>query len=103
MVKSICINDINRPSQIPLEKWVEKGKEYTIIYIYWHPNQGVQGVLLSEVELDESCAPFESYKIERFALPKSEIIKFIDLCKMCTQMNSVDIEEVIEQLTLEEV
>lgn len=103
MVKSICINDQNRPSQIPLNKWVEKGKEYTIMYIFWHPIQKVQGVLLAEVELDESCAPYESYKIERFALPKSEVEKFIELCKMCTSMNEFDIKSVIEELTLEEV
>ena len=28
----ICINDLNKPSQIPDNKWVKKGNVYTVTY-----------------------------------------------------------------------
>ena len=31
MLRVTCINDSNRPKQIPPEKWIVKGEHYTVI------------------------------------------------------------------------
>jgi len=30
-MKVVCINDSNRPKQVPAEKWVVKGQIYTVV------------------------------------------------------------------------
>ena len=32
MIKCLCINDSNKPTQIPNEKWLQKGTEYTLLF-----------------------------------------------------------------------
>ena len=63
MCRLLCINDLNKPDEIPSKKWITKGHEYTCIWITIHPNQGnIQGVQLAEITLDETCAsctPFQ--------------------------------------------
>lgn len=103
MIPCICINDQNRPKEIPANKWVQKEKKYHITYVYWHPKQKIQGVDLAEIELDEKCLPYQTFKINRFAIPLSELENFITLCKECTNMNSVDIHSLIEELKTEEI
>ena len=74
----ICINDANKPSRIPLEKWVKKGEEYTVEYAVSLSLQvGKIGYKLKEIELDHSCFPYEYFDSERFALKSnvSEIVK----------------------------
>lgn len=69
----ICINDSNRPSRIPIEKWVKKGEEYTVEYAVSLSLQvGKVGYKLKEIELDHSCFPYEYFDSERFAL-KSKV------------------------------
>lgn len=97
MARAICINDKNKPKEIPSNKWIKAEKEYHIIYVYWHPNQGVQGVDLKEISL-MGCEPYETFKLDRFAIHKDDIDKFIELCKNCTDMNDVDIQKVIEEV-----
>ena len=31
--KALCINDADRPSDIPLSQWIQKGKLYTVIKV----------------------------------------------------------------------
>lgn len=101
--KCICIDDSKKPKEIPTTKWVKKDEEYNIVYIFWHPKQKVQGVLLSEIELDDSCMPYASYMLKRFAFRKENIASLIELCKACTEMNDVDITSLGEELTMETV
>ena len=55
-MKITCIDDKGRPPEIPIEKWVVKGTEYTPIFWSWHDRQGYVGVELAEITLDESNA-----------------------------------------------
>ena len=65
----ICINDLDKPVQIPQNKWAKKGEVYTVIYA---SNMTVQvnklGFVLKEITLDESCFPYEYFDAERFAV-----------------------------------
>jgi hypothetical protein len=67
-MRVLCINDQNKPAQIPQEQWVKAGKQYTVTQIIALPLQpGKTGFLLKEVSLSPECFPYEFYSSERFA------------------------------------
>lgn len=102
MIPCNCIDDANRPNEIPAEKWVTKGEEYHITHVYWHYGQKLQGVDLAERDL-EGCMPYATFKLSRFSFKKEHLQQFIELCKACTEMTDFDIKKVIEEeLILEE-
>ncbi|HVG15811.1 MAG TPA: hypothetical protein VM935_12650 [Chitinophagaceae bacterium] len=103
MVNCICINDEDKPIEIPQKKWVVKDEEYRITHVYFHPNQGLQGCTLYEKPLDETCKPFETFKLSRFAIKLSDLEAFIELCKLCTELNELQIKELIEESELQTV
>ena len=64
----ICINDSNKPNDIPTSKWVTKGKEYTITKILNMVVQGnIIGVELAEIDLRD-CAPYRAFALSRFGI-----------------------------------
>ena len=91
-VKCFCIDDSNRPKEIPKERWPVKEREYHIIHIYVHHNQNcIQGVDLAEIELDETCKPYETYKLSRFAIPAKELHKLFEMIKNISETKNLDI------------
>mgnify|MGYP000008471304 FL=1 len=98
MCRLLCINDLNKPDEIPSKKWVTKGQEYTCIWITIHPNQGnIQGVQLAEITLDETCAPYETYKLDRFGIHKDDFEAFVQLAKDCSEFTEDTLEEMLEK------
>jgi len=97
MVKCVCIDDSNKPSEIPVSLWVVKGKEYHITHIYFHHIQFIQGVELRELKLTEDCYPYESYKLSRFSFSEEGILNLVGLIKECSEMNEVDIYKMLEE------
>jgi hypothetical protein len=70
----ICINDGNRPKQIPAEKWIVKGQTYTVIATSQMNLQRKKiGLKLKEIELDPSCFPYEYFDADRFKIVQPEI------------------------------
>lgn len=101
MIRTICINDENKPEKIPQKKWVEKDKEYHIIKITVHKNQNnIQGCELAEISLDESCLPYEYYKLDRFAISKDDLEALIELMKLSSELNDIEINELIKESEL---
>lgn len=102
-VPCICIDDANRPESIPISKWVKKEEKYNITHVYIHPLQegGVQGVSLYEKPLDESCAPYESFRITRFAFTEEGLQMLKELMALCSELDRFDIEELLESTQLE--
>lgn len=97
MIECICINDENRPSQIPISKWVKKDSKYTIIKITIHHLQDdIQGCELAEISLDESCVPYEYFKLDRFAISQDDLPKLKELIKLSSELSDVDIDSLIE-------
>jgi len=95
IVRAVCINDADKPKEIPLSKWVRKEEIYHIIEISNHPLQGgIFGCKLKEVNLN-GCEPFEYYKLDRFAIFEEDLEKFMELLKACTELNDIDINEII--------
>ena len=66
-MKVICINDSDRPNEIPISKWVVNGKIYTIVKA-WHIRQrpGTYGLELKEIDLS-GCFPYLYFSANRFA------------------------------------
>lgn len=64
----VCINDAERPNDIPISKWVVKGKEYTVIKIDRMLLQGgAVGFQLAEIDLRD-CVPYLYFSAHRFGI-----------------------------------
>ena len=98
MVKAICIDDSSRPKEIPEGKWIKKDNYYNVIKITIHPLQGgINGCELSEISLDESCLPYEYFRLSRFAFREEDIPALSELIKNSSELDEVDINDLIEK------
>ncbi len=79
--KCVCLDDTNRPNEVPSTNWVKKGNSYHIIHIAQMVTQNnVLGVKLAEINND-AYFPYSFFSIKRFAMPIDELIKFEKLFK----------------------
>lgn len=98
-IPCICINDKLKPEEIPQSKWVVKGQTYHITHVYNNLQQkGIKGVELFEHDISE-CAPYNCYRLDRFAFTPENLQKLLELIKHCTELNNVDISKVLKELT----
>jgi hypothetical protein len=97
MCRAICINDKERPKEIPVEKWIKENEEYTIIWVYYSIPSKTMAFELAEITLDETCTPYSSFSAKRFAIHKDDLEEFLQLMKDCTEFNDVDVNELINQ------
>lgn len=65
-IPATCIDDRERPEQIPLSKWVVKGTTYTAFKIDKLNQTGEYGVKLAELNIDD-CYPYQYFGIWRFS------------------------------------
>lgn len=64
----ICINALNKPKQIPDNKWVTEGEIYTVVrLVRLNLQQNKLGIVLEEIDLDESCFPYHYFDADRFS------------------------------------
>lgn len=85
MIPCICIDDTDKPSQIPKSKWVKEGKKYHVVYTVWSLTSKKLGVYLDEISLDETCLPYEYFSIDRFAFNIEDIDKLEKLIQDCSE------------------
>jgi hypothetical protein len=96
MIKCICINDKNRPSKVPAEKWVKEGEEYTVIFTLVVLPQKTLAVQIDEIDLDESCRPYSFFLANRFAFRAEDLEKLIEFIRECSQVN-MSIKDLLNQ------
>lgn len=65
-----CINDANRPKEIPVNRWVVKDQKYTVLKIIITMD-GKKGYILKEITLGEDTFPYDSFNPLRFAVIES--------------------------------
>jgi hypothetical protein len=58
--------------------------------------QKTLAVQLEEIDLDESCMPYEFFLANRFAFTQEELEKLIAFIEECTQVN-ISIKELMKQ------
>lgn len=102
-VECVCIDAKNKPKKIPLNKWISEGVQYSIIHIGTSVNRKIPTCTLQEVQLDESCKPFDGFRLDRFAFTEEGFVKLLELMKACTELNEFNIEELIEECNLEKI
>jgi hypothetical protein len=77
MFDVICINDSNRPNEIPTSKWVVNGNRYFVIEVGRMLIQGgLLGFKLAEISLD-GCEPYQFYAASRFGITQEMLQKMI--------------------------
>jgi len=87
MIKCLCVDDINKPSQIPQEKWLKKGKEYTILFSMTVLPQKQLAFQLYEIDLDDSCSPYTWFLASRFAFREGDLEALIAFIQECNRIN----------------
>ena len=102
MVECICIDDSNKPIQVPSHKWLKKGNKYNVIFVTTVLPQRQLAVWLHEIDLDESCKPFEYFLASRFAFTEDDLQKLMQLIKDCDETD-FSIEELMKQTELVEL
>lgn len=66
-MKVICINDKNRPNEIPANRWVTEGNVYTVIKVdKLNVQGGLYGFKLAELNIDD-LAPYQYFLPSRFS------------------------------------
>ena len=99
-IPCICIDDSFRPESFPSSKWVVKDRKYHITNVLFHPLQdgGVQGVTLSEINLEDGCCyPYKTFRINRFAMTEEDFLKLVDALKK----DKENVEEILREEEIE--
>ena len=99
-IPCICIDDKNRPLEVPVSKWVVKEQEYHITHVYHQYQQkGIKGVELAEFDISD-CVPYNCYRLDRFAFTEENLLKLIELMQQCTELNNIDSHSIVDKLFL---
>jgi hypothetical protein len=65
-MRIMCVNDKNRPQEIPANKWVTAGTVYTLIGVQPLLSSNSMGFELAEITLGEECFPYHYFNPDRF-------------------------------------
>lgn len=85
-IKCLCIDVSRKPIEIPKKKWLELKQQYTAVALIRDKN-GVLGIQVAEIDLDESCAPYEMFAISRFLFKLEDMDSLAELGKLCSTMD----------------
>lgn len=86
MIKCVCVDNDNRPSRVPQNKWLEKGKEYTLAFTMTVYPQKKLAFQLEEIELDESCSPYTWFLASRFAFKEEDLHRLVEFINECNKI-----------------
>ncbi len=64
-MRILCIDDRNRPNEVPASQWIVKDCEYTVIKVVNCLGQGIKGYELEEVKIDSAL--YKYFAASRFA------------------------------------
>lgn len=108
MVKVTCINDQNKPAEIPTEDWVIAGEDYHVTHVSLQVNQLENGGIVLGCDLYEKPLsiekhnPYECFRLHRFAIEEDRLHELIDLIKDCIELpNDKNIRDLIKESKLQ--
>ena len=86
-IKVICIDDANRPNEVPTSRWIKKGEHYTIVRVsHMNLQSRILGCQLEEINNDD-LFPYTHFALRRFRpLTEDEV------------MAETSVEELIKEL-----
>mgnify|MGYP003636088786 FL=1 len=85
-IECICINDANRPSEIPQDRWVKVSEKYHVTHIFLMMQQNkIQGCELAEFDISD-CVPYNCYRLDRFAFTEENFKKLMEMVKDCDHL-----------------
>tara|TARA_R110000868_G_scaffold17893_2_gene78029 strand:- start:176 stop:484 length:309 start_codon:yes stop_codon:yes gene_type:complete len=96
MIPCICIDATNKPNDIPNNKWLKKNQEYHVIYTITVLPQKQLAFHLAEIELDETCYPYQYFLANRFAFTEENLLLLMELIKDCSDTD-FSMDELIKQ------
>lgn len=99
MIEAICIDASNKPNDIPNNKWLVEGEIYHIIYTVTVLPQQKLGFHIAEIDLDETCHPYEYFLSERFAIMEEDIEALEQLIKDCSEAD-INVGELMKEINL---
>lgn len=104
-IECVCIDDKNKPKEIPGNKWVKKDDTYHVTHVFIMRNQNnIQGCELAEFDISMH-EPYNCYRLSRFAFTTENLLKLIEMIKDCDELNSledVDIQKMVEDIKIKE-
>lgn len=69
----ICIDDSMRPADLPISKWVVKGRKYTVTKMeYLTMDRNILAFKLAEIDLSD-CLPYTHFRATRFGIPIKDL------------------------------
>jgi len=95
-VEVVCINDKNRPNEIPTSRWIKKGQTYNVIEVCKLNMQGIYGCKLAEINNDD-LFPYQFFRLDRFAVK----IDKEEFEKMLEEIDISELDEVLERVPAE--
>jgi hypothetical protein len=101
MIKCLCVNDRNKPDQIPQDKWIKKGTEYTLLFSMTVLPQKQLAFQLEEIDLDDSCSPYTWFLANRFAFREEDLAALIEFIQRCNKIN-FSINELKKEINVNE-
>lgn len=100
-IPCVCVDDKNKPKEIPQDKWPTEGNEYHVNHIFLMRNQNnIQGCELSEFDISMH-APYNCYRLSRFGFTTENLVKLIEMIEGCAEINGIpdmDIEELTKEI-----
>lgn len=85
-MKVTCFDDSNKPNEIPANKWVKYGEDYTVTGVIKCLAYGTVALILEEIDLS-GCEPYKGFDSRRFG------VSILDLDQLVKE-ESLELQEV---------
>jgi hypothetical protein len=97
-MKCICIDNTDKPNNIPDSHWLIVGQEYTVknmhLINFIHPTIGIE---LDEINLDEIICKHKSFSLERFAFENNNAMPIIEFIQRVVTMDMPSAEMIFSK------
>jgi len=100
MIRAICIDDSNLPSDIPKSHRIVESNLYTITHVYNMANEeqeGIMGCDIKEIDLVPLNLPYECWKMDRFGVVLEDLEELMELAQNCSELNDLNLEELFDE------
>lgn len=99
MIKCLCINNNDKPTQITSEKWLENGREYTLLFSMTVLPQKQLAFQLNEIDLDDSCSPCTWFLANRFAFKEEDLGRLVEFIEDCNHI-TFSMNELVKEINI---